>query len=55
MSSQQAVIQCNDSIIQPTSGFAFTNYTKPDITEVSIEKLWQVPERIGCHKVNQFN
>ena len=24
-SSQQAVIQCNDSIIQPTSGFAFTN------------------------------
>ena len=25
ISSQQAVIQCNDSIIQPTSGFAFTN------------------------------
>ena len=24
-SSQQAVIQCNDSIIQPTSGLAFTN------------------------------
>ena len=24
-SSQQAVIQCNDSIIQPTSGFAFFN------------------------------
>ena len=24
-SSQQAVIQCNDSILQPTSGFAFTN------------------------------
>ena len=24
-SSQQAVIQCNDSIIQPTSGFTFTN------------------------------
>ena len=24
-SSQQAVIQCNDSMIQPTSGFAFTN------------------------------
>ena len=24
-SSQQAVIQCNDSIIQPTSGFAFIN------------------------------
>ena len=24
-SSQQAVIQCNDSIIQPTSGIAFTN------------------------------
>ena len=27
-SSQQAVIQCNDFIIQPTSGFAFTNIAK---------------------------
>ena len=33
-SSQQAVIQCNDSIIQPTSGFAFTN-----IAKLTLQKL----------------
>ena len=33
-SSQQAVIQCNDSIIQPTSGFAFTN-----IQDLTLQRL----------------
>ena len=33
-SSQQAVIQCNDSIVQPTSGFAFTN-----IQDLTLQRL----------------
>ena len=53
-SSQQAVIQCNDSIIQPTSGFAFINVQKMTLLRLVFKRCGGYLKELEFKKSTMF-